>query len=433
MKPIRWTMILLLVQVTTSCIVFQKPLTPHQRWHERVSALRDDSGRPLLTDWEMGRLWEAGADYSFIREMAALRDSTGKLLMQPRDMAWFRIMGGTPEYARKMAELRDSRGKSLLSGYDIAEFQSMKAPFEYINQLAGLRKADGHDFFSLKQLKYFADGEGRLYFARSLASLQDDGKQTRFTAAQIVRLYKAGVFFGVVETLAGMRSASGLLLFTAESLVRYCEAGGTVIDAELLAVSGFDGKSIQRFRQLGLSPNQVMSFTDTEKPNAVVLLPMEDYNDEFESDGFDHLIKLIAPHYDMVLRCVATEDSIASLLGRIPDCRLLWIAGHGDVLSIQLGSTYPGVETIEFMEKAFVDVSDTELEAALALLDPDATIFLDACETDRWGNTVYSVAESVRKWAGNRRVIAMPRPFTHRELRLTSAYPLELTLDPIGE
>jgi hypothetical protein len=163
----------------------------------------------------------------------------------------------------------------------------------------------------------------------------------------------------------------------------------------------FDGRSLYRFRQLGLSAAEALSFTDSPRPNAVVLFARADYNDEFENAASLRLFRAVHREYDVYVRLIGGEEEVDPALRAVPDVELLWIAGHGWKGSILLND---GDDPYD--ETQLLDTTDAELAGTLATLASDATVFLDACYTDAPRDGMVNLADYVRSLAPGRTVVA---------------------------
>jgi len=223
------------------------------------------------------------------------------------------------------------------------------------------------------------------------------------------------------EALAMMKNMRGEPVFPEErERSLFGLARGTVSYAQTLANAGFDGTSIYRFQQLGLSLDEILSFHDTERPNAVIIYPADDDARTFEREmdaeegiAEEHqLFRKASQAYDTWVRIASNERTIYGALATVPDIKLLIIGGHGNPSSMRLGS--------DESEEAMLDCSDAELREYLSLLPSDCSIFLYSCENAAGDD---SFADYVALQAHGRRVLAANEEFRTEDVWITSIYP----------
>lgn len=410
---------LLLLILIISCA--PKMYDPGQ-WEQEIRSIHDTRGNPFFTDREIQELRQSGTSVDFARELAGMRDGNGGNLFLGNQVSWFRNMGGTIAYAESLASLTDDNGNHPFSGFHIAYFRSRKISAADIEGLWNVRTGTGERLFTPKTLKEYADANGERYFARLLGRMRTSEDTNIFEAGQIIRLVETGAQLNHIEILAGLKRADGRNVFTGEEIVRFFKTNRPVAYAAALARNGFDGKSIYRFAQLGIDLDDVLDFSDTDRPNAVVLYARTDYNDEFETPESLGLFYRLNRTYDTWVRLVSRESDIYSNMGRIPDIELLWIAGHGSVQSITLDQDDNGNTD----ETLLLDTGDAELAEYLGLLHPDAVIFLDACDTGRFGDYVLNLAGFFRQLSDGRTVWASDDLFSHKQVLIEKVYPLRI-------
>ncbi|MCD4829201.1 MAG: hypothetical protein K8R90_07240 [Candidatus Cloacimonetes bacterium] len=384
-------------------------------WEARLGGLRNKYGKPLLRERDIDKLRDSGARYHQITKLMALRSRRGDRVFDGPSLAWYIGQKGTFEFAQHLA---DKHGYQF-TGYQIATLWSYGCNAEWVDKLT-----DGSSFipcFTSKQLLQFAELGGTVEFALQ-ASETIKGYCGWLSGWHIVRILRLGISPQSLSQFTALRNYNGDRLFgNAENLVRYLEAGGNVAYADSLR--GFDGMSIYRFCQLGISAAEALNFNDTPRPNAVAIFTTIDDNDEFESKASLRLFHAVHREYDIWVRLADSEEKLAAIVEDVPAADLLWIAGHGRRGSILLGS-----ESIDDLsdERRYLDTTDSEFADVLATLAPDATIFLDACYTDAPRNGIDNLADFIRGLAPGRTVVAADYLFSHEHIHVRSLAPLRL-------
>ena len=83
-------------------------------------------------------------------------------------------------------------------------------------------------------------------------------------------------------------------------------------------------------------------------------------------------------------------------------------------------------------EQMKIDLSDTEFETYLAMLNAHATIYLHSCATGQNGKTGKNLANFIADLSGGRRVVAPKENFDAKQMVIRSVFPFELRLKDIS-
>lgn len=124
-------------------------------------------------------------------------------------------------------------------------------------------------------------------------------------------------------------------------------------------------------------------FIDTEKPNAIFTIPKLDKSDAFSCKSSKNLVEKISSAYDVNFKILDNEKDLYSVINNTPNIELLVIGGHGEKGKIIFGSSKDSEGKI--LEESFLDSTDLEIKEYLANLDSNATIFLNSCESGKYG------------------------------------------------
>ena len=194
--------------------------------------------------------------------------------------------------------------------------------------------------------------------------------------------------------------------------------------------SDLDWYRIFRSQQLGVSPKEITEFSDTKKPNALVVFPISDYNKSYERDL--EVPKKIKEMYDTNVIIAGNENDVYNAISETPNIELLYLSGHGNSPVINLGSKaehtiITNTDQI-YNEELYIDINDKELPQYLSQLSPNATIFLNSCSTAEGGKDENNLANFVIDASNGRKVIAATDTFSPNEKVVNSVYPFDVRL-----
>ncbi len=212
----------------------------------------------------------------------------------------------------------------------------------------------------------------------------------------------------------------------------YIENGGTREYAAVLQNAGYDFEYIIRINKLNASIEMLARPEDSKRPNALILLPWTDRNGEFSSNAAVALFHELWEEYDTTFRFVWQESNIFEYFEQMDRVDLIVFCGHGNAEAIVFNDGYSMLRSDirDEYDEPQLDTTDTEFEALFARMPQDGVIFLDACETNRpteSGRNLYKFIQSI---AGGRRVISAETIFSHDQIVLKNAYPLEIEFLP---
>lgn len=262
----------------------------------------------------------------------------------------------------------------------------------------------------------------------ALASISDSTGKPYLSPDEIIALYNRDLSAEEATLLLHFRGTNENPLFTVKQLIKtkeYC----TLDDAVALASIRDDhnnplltGFGVYRICQLDVVPQYLSSFTDSKKPNALLIYPTSDHNNAFENYDAVALFHQIQNGYDVQVAFAEQESEIATAIASVPNIEFLMLAGHGTATTLNLG----GDGIID--EKYQLDLSDTELEDAFNKLHAHATIFLNSCSTGEDENNGNNLANFIGELAKGRIIIAATDSFEQREIAVGSLYPLDIKI-----
>ncbi|MBI5398499.1 hypothetical protein HZB03_03470 [Candidatus Woesearchaeota archaeon] len=197
----------------------------------------------------------------------------------------------------------------------------------------------------------------------------------------------------------------------------------------------FTDLQIRRFYQLKLSPDEVLHFHDTEKPNALLIYPSADGNGAFYDVSSQKFLANVKEKYDVGVLVATVEQEVYAAIDEIPTIELLVLSGHGTKDSLRLGERNPAEQKhANYRNEEFmIDLYDWKLLKHLDKLSPNATIFLNSCSTATGGKEADNLANFVSFAASRRKVIASKEDFKTQEINVVSRYPLELKIEVDGK
>jgi len=179
------------------------------------------------------------------------------------------------------------------------------------------------------------------------------------------------------------------------------------------------------------------AFHDTSKPNAVLVQPFSDHKNAFSSKEAMGFYDKLFEAYDVKVVVAEEEGDIYTAIDTTPNIKALIISGHGTINDLMLREGNK--------EEYRIDTTDSELKEYFSKLDMDAVIFLNSCSTAKDKiivNMTYSadqppvprvlkmnnLASWVERWAGGRKVIAAKEDFSGNDIKVVSAFPLDVNI-----
>ncbi len=270
-------------------------------------------------------------------------------------------------------------------------------------------------------------------YVMTLASIPDINGKPYLSPGNILTLYNGGVSVEEANILLHFQGADGNPLFTVNQLIKTNEncslleavaLAGMKDDNEKPLLTGF---TVYRTCQLGLAPEDLTSFINSKKPNALLIYPTSDYNDAFEKKEAIALFHEIQKAYDVKVAFATEDNDVAPAIDSVPDIELLILGGHGTTTNLNLGGDN-SEGNINYDERYTIDTSDNELGDALNKLHPNATIFLNSCLTGANKSSGDNLANFIEKQAEGRRVIAATDSFEEKDIKIVSLYPFDMKI-----
>jgi hypothetical protein len=365
-------------------------------------ALRDRAGNQIFDGYGMKSFLEEEGTLDLAKQYVAIESPGDRPFFRGLNMAMFMDIGGTVQYAQLFADINKEEGEQIFNGSNIFDFAEAGGHLRYARELIDIKDREGKPVFTDGfYIAYYKEHGGTIPFARELASLTDEQGNPSIDQSDIYRIQREGVTLDKVREIHAARDA---------------------YDGSM-----FDGHSIYRFAHLGLSEDEV-NFRDTDRPNAVVIYPTNDWNGAFENEQARAFFHSIKGEYDVLVRLAETEEDVYSAINRVPDIELLILGGHGSEKSLSLGETDLGVREAEKKDERYtLDLSDQELGPYLSRLDPQAVIFLNSCSNAK-GDNGDNIADFIANMAGGRTVIAATEPFGAPDVTINQMHPFDITI-----
>lgn len=175
---------------------------------------------------------------------------------------------------------------------------------------------------------------------------------------------------------------------------------------------------------------EVSSYRDTDKPNAVTFLPRSDA--AYSSVILEFLFNGLLEHYDVRPFAATREQGVYAPLADMAllnpasvDFLGLFYHGTSEALYLEASACSPECPAETFT----LDRSDGELCPILdAALAPDAVIFLCSCSTGYGEEAADNFANFIMDCVPGRTVYAGTAPFQASGIQVTNWYPFEVTI-----
>ncbi len=466
----------------------------------QITSITDKAGVMLFDGFDIYLFHKAQGTYDYARAMSQIKDIDGSGVYDGFAIANFKTQNISVAQAKKLAEFKNTEGYSLfkynaidffksgldfsviekwmrvrdkqghipLSGADIVYFEKNNIPLHYVQGLADIADAGGNSIFSGWGLDettgdvqtgfiLYAGIKGTLRFAKTLAAILDDDGNPIFNGVDIYHFLKSGRSAYDAYQLSKIRDVSGnrfftdgnsinkfmdncptqgLALFRLQDVLTEARRWANYVPQDDIFYNGFVA---YRCKQLGLGVGD-LAWTDTQKPNALIVLPKADWNGAFETKETNDLFREIAKAYDVAFRFAEKEIHVYQAISSISDIELLILAGHGSPLTLSLGEEDLGVvQKPDFDEQQMLDTSDSELSFYLSKLAEIAAILLASCSNA--GNTHQmqfshlpgyergtKLAEFIFHAASQRTTIAGRRSFAQRNIQIQNLYPFQAAI-----
>lgn len=278
----------------------------------------------------------------------------------------------------------------------------------YVKEMSSMRTTGGNYFFTCADLNAFREDSGTVEYAKELAALQDR---------------QGNLFFTTGNDVVAFKNSAGSYDYAA----RFASA----VDKEGKKL--FSGNQLAQLYSLGLDLQQLLTFTDTAKPNALLVYPTSDRG-TFRNEASIKFFKKIQEGYDTKVVVASREGEVYGALESRDDFELLVLLGHGAKTTLSLGENDLRLQKAEKDETYTIDTSDWELETYLRHLTPNAVIFLYSCNTGEGRGEAQNLANAIAEWGGVRKVIAPTEVLNTSRVTVNSLYPFDVTLiDEKGE
>ncbi len=396
----------LLILLLTSCVIHR----PRPELLQKIAIDYPDR----FSKSDLNEMRKFGCTYQSASELAEMENSSGEYLFSGTNISRLIFHNVKMKKIRRFIKIRED--ELNFSGTEITRIITKEKSYRKLKKTLKLKR-NGEYIFSEKSFSEYITAGYSYKHIRPLLKYSNRLK-LKLSVYHIMRILNRNI--NDIKSFSKMDNFA----FNEEEFVRYLEAGGSFEYAERLFGEGFSGRSIYRFRQLGLSANEVIRFADTDKPDAVIVFSEYDYNDEFETQASIRLFREISEEYDCFVRIVSSEMEIYSILNEFRNIDLLWIAGHGIRSGIILSSEAEKIESPEY-EKYMLDTGDKELND-INIFSSISSVFLDACETGKGESPTVNFAGFIKKILPEAKIIYSDRIFSHDELILESAYPLNI-------
>jgi hypothetical protein len=173
-----------------------------------------------------------------------------------------------------------------------------------------------------------------------------------------------------------------------------------------------------RYESLGLDPRTVYDFYDTDRPNAAVVLPLDDKEDLFYRYPLKYFFKDIKNKYDTRFVVASSFKDIQEIIDSTPNIDLFVIAGHKprDGSGIILSRDYS------------IKEHDSDFVGELCKLKDNATILLFSCYSANQGEGHDNTATFVKSHVGSRKVIGIRNSLISSKIKVNSYYPLNINI-----
>ncbi|MBI4447453.1 DUF4347 domain-containing protein [Candidatus Woesearchaeota archaeon] len=364
---------------------------------------------------------EVSGTVEYAKDLVQLTDRLGHSFFDGDDIYQFHKVGGTVEYAKMLLELKDKSSWPIFgNGSTIATFKKLGGTVEEAKQFLKIKDTKGNSVFWGWCIVKFKEVGGTVEEAEDLALIKDKVGDPLIYGCEMADLKIEGISYEDIKEYSSIKDKNGNLMFDVNDFIAFKEGTLNFEYAKELADLDFNSASIRMFQKIGLEIKEVTNFEDSAKPNAVIILPSNDWNNAFANDPSIAFYKDLLKNYDTWVRVAETDQEVYQSLQTIPNIELLILSGHGEKKALHIGY---GNE-----EENYIDTSDKELKGYLKNLSKDATIFLNACSTGAGRRKADNLANFVARITKNNEVISSTKSFSQNEMKIKSIYPLKFRI-----
>jgi hypothetical protein len=331
------------------------------------------------------------------------------------------IKGGTADgpYYKKPADIANAYAgevDSAIPAYLSTLKHNSKQSFTKLEEVQDILNVE-QALWRIKQVAEFRHAKGRMF---PTSSALEEGLDVLQTPEEYRHFFR----------LMGFKNVKGEYLFNnGVDAVRFIKSMTPLSELDLYAAAGLDGKSAYRFHKLGLSLEEVISPKDTEKPDAIVALPVTDYNSAFEADEAYILLMDIKETYDAKFRLVGTDEELVAFLNQYPGQAFWYIGGHGNITSLDLGE--PGLRySLPWDDERYeLSIADMpKLALPLHKMDPQGVVFGHACSIGFGGDGFDNLVNTLASIGGGRRIIGSTIDYGADKIKVNSIYPFDIEI-----
>ncbi|MFP4403361.1 MAG: DUF4347 domain-containing protein [Candidatus Woesearchaeota archaeon] len=182
------------------------------------------------------------------------------------------------------------------------------------------------------------------------------------------------------------------------------------------------GDKILRYQNLNIEKINNLNLTNNNKPNALIIYPLDDYNNAFYNNK-NELISKIKEEYNTKMIVAQRKEEIYSTLKNSKDLSLLILAGHGQKKYINLDNNNFDNNKIDNFK---ITTNDYELFDYLDMKN-NGKIFLFSCNTgmkkEKGKNLANFFIENT-----NNVVYSSKKEFSLNQLKIDSIYPFRVMI-----
>ncbi len=373
------------------------------------------------------------------------------------------------DYAKRLSSFKDSKGLLFRDGGHITAACTDSLDLDFVDSLAEFKDEEGNFLLSGRQIWGAYLNNISADFFRDVFAIKDDDGSIFFTGAEAYHFGVGKKKISELEKLKDMAkiTSNGRRVFSDAILYsRYIDNGGTnkfakkmmevhpmFVDEKVITTFKMNCDDINYARYLAetledVNPDSIVqSITNelrdyriiqlrdltrgnllekSDKPNALVVFPLADWNGGIYNHSNKKLIKKIQEEYNTRVIVAQNENEVYCAIESDPNIELLMIQGHGSKTTLSLGEKdLRNNSDKDYNEKFTIDTTDHEFEEYLRRLPKNAVTFLYACSNGEGNN---NLADFIISMTDGRTVYASKEPFANCNIRLNSIYPFDIKL-----
>src|SRR3989338_277176 len=356
---------------------------------EKLKGMKEHDGSQLLYDTDIEKLKQLGISLEETVKVASVQKDGNSIFCGPYLIEYMQ-KGGTYKALLKLNNPNNDRGKLVITDVRIDDESALSALKGRISQKAcdpsfveGIKGILGKDY------KPVYDSWDINFLCNRISV-----SQARSYAEEI--LTKKGYPFFNAEELMNYLAAKGTLGYARNFTRNFDLKPRDLIElkrfnvdygkfSKFIKETGLDASIASYYFVLGIDSKAKLEFTDTEKPNALIVYGIYDPDGAMRNSVERAILETLSGSFDRKVLVAKEEGEVYEAIEKIPNIMLLGLNGHATGDGVALSASEDDQYAINSL--------DLEFGNYLRKLHPSASIYAIACLGGEFSKYVSKQAE----------------------------------------